>query len=477
MLNTRQFYINGKWVDPHVERDHHVINPTTEEPCTVISLGGEKDVDDAVAAARAAYPVWKNTPVEERIAALERLIDNYEAGVEDMARSMSVEMGAPIDFSTNVHFVAGLNHLRNFAKIAREFTFEEPLSEESPDSWIIYEPAGVVALITPWNWPMNQIMLKVGAAIVAGCTMVVKPSEESPLSALILADMVDRAGFPPGVFNLVNGDGAGVGTAMSSHMDVDLVSFTGSGRAGKLVSEAAIGNLKKVHLELGGKGANLVFDDADPDAVARGVRQLMINSGQSCIAPSRMVVEESAYDQAVEIATEVGESLTVGPAEEPGPHLGPVVNKAQFEKIQGLIRSGIEEGARVIVGGPDRPEGFNRGFYVRPTIFADVTNDMAIAREEIFGPVLVMMKFKDEDDAIEIANDTDFGLMNYVQTQDAEKLKRVSRKLRSGMVEANGIRRGAGAPFGGVKQSGNGREGGKWGLEDFLEVKLVSGWK
>lgn len=477
MLNTRQFYINGKWVDPHVERDHHVINPTTEEPCTVISLGGEKDVDDAVAAARAAYPVWKNTPVEERIAALERLIDNYEAGVEDMARSMSVEMGAPIDFSTNVHFVAGLNHLRNFAKIAREFTFEEPLSEESPDSWIIYEPAGVVALITPWNWPMNQIMLKVGAAIVAGCTMVVKPSEESPLSALILADMVDRAGFPPGVFNLVNGDGAGVGTAMSSHMDVDLVSFTGSGRAGKLVSEAAIGNLKKVHLELGGKGANLVFDDADPDAVARGVRQLMINSGQSCIAPSRMVVEESAYDQAVEIATEVGESLTVGPAEEPGPHLGPVVNKAQFEKIQGLIRSGIEEGARVIVGGPGRPEGFNRGFYVRPTIFADVTNDMAIAREEIFGPVLVMMKFKDEDDAIEIANDTDFGLMNYVQTQDAEKLKRVSRKLRSGMVEANGIRRGAGAPFGGVKQSGNGREGGKWGLEEFLEVKLVSGWK
>ncbi|MBF9028585.1 aldehyde dehydrogenase family protein [Rhodobacterales bacterium FZCC0188] len=477
MLNTRQFYINGKWVDPHVERDHHVINPTTEEPCTVISLGGEKDVDDAVAAARAAYPVWKNTPVEERIAALERLIDNYEAGVEDMARSMSVEMGAPIDFSTNVHFVAGLNHLRNFAKIAREFTFEEPLSEESPDSWIIYEPVGVVALITPWNWPMNQIMLKVGAAIVAGCTMVVKPSEESPLSALILADMVDRAGFPPGVFNLVNGDGAGVGTAMSSHMDVDLVSFTGSGRAGKLVSEAAIGNLKKVHLELGGKGANLVFDDADPDAVARGVRQLMINSGQSCIAPSRMVVEESAYDQAVEIATEVGESLTVGPAEEPGPHLGPVVNKAQFEKIQGLIRSGIEEGARVIVGGPGRPEGFNRGFYVRPTIFADVTNDMAIAREEIFGPVLVMMKFKDEDDAIEIANDTDFGLMNYVQTQDAEKLKRVSRKLRSGMVEANGIRRGAGAPFGGVKQSGNGREGGKWGLEEFLEVKLVSGWK
>lgn len=477
MLNTRQFYINGKWVDPHVERGHHVINPTTEEPCTAISLGGEKDVDDAVAAARAAYPVWKDTPVEERIAALERLIDNYEAGVEDMARSMSVEMGAPIDFSTNVHFVAGLNHLRNFAKIAREFRFEEPLSEESPDSWIIYEPAGVVALITPWNWPMNQIMLKVGAAIVAGCTMVVKPSEESPLSALILADMVDRAGFPPGVFNLVNGDGAGVGTAMSSHMDVDLVSFTGSGRAGKLVSEAAIGNLKKVHLELGGKGANLVFEDADPDAVARGVRQLMINSGQSCIAPSRMVVEESAYDQAVEIATEVGESLTVGPAEEPGPHLGPVVNKAQFEKIQGLIRSGIEEGARVIVGGPDRPEGFNRGFYVRPTIFADVTNDMAIAREEIFGPVLVMMKFKDEDDAIEIANDTDFGLMNYVQTQDAEKLKRVSRKLRSGMVEANGIRRGAGAPFGGVKQSGNGREGGKWGLEDFLEVKLVSGWK
>lgn len=476
MLNTRQFYINGRWVDPHVARDHDVINPTTEEACTTISLGSESDVDDAVAAARAAYPIWKETPVEERIDALERLIANYEAGADEMARSMTVEMGAPIDFSRNVHFMAGLGHLKNFAKVAREFTFEEPLSEESPDSWIIYEPAGVVALITPWNWPMNQIMLKVGAAIVSGCTMVVKPSEESPLSALILADMVDRAGFPPGVFNLVNGDGAGVGTALSSHMDIDLVSFTGSGRAGKLVSQAAIGNLKQVHLELGGKGANLVFEDADPQAVERGVRQLMINSGQSCIAPSRMIVEAGAYDKAVEIATEVGESLTVGPAEEHGPHLGPVVNRAQFEKIQGLIQKGIDEGARLIAGGPGRPEGFNRGFYVRPTIFADVTNDMTIAKEEIFGPVLVMMKFEDEDDAIKIANDTEFGLMNYVQTQDDEKLKRVSRAMRSGMVEANGVRRGPGAPFGGIKQSGNGREGGKWGMEDFLEVKLVSGW-
>jgi aldehyde dehydrogenase (NAD+) len=477
MLNTRQFYINGKWVDPHVARAHDVINPTTEEPCTTISLGSEADVNDAVAAARAAFPIWKDTPVEERIAALERLIANYETDADEMAQAMTIEMGAPIDFSRNVHFMAGLGHLKNFAKVAKEFTFEEPLSEESPDSWIIYEPAGVAALITPWNWPMNQIMLKVGAAIVSGCTMVVKPSEESPLSALILADMVDRADFPPGVFNLVNGDGAGVGTALSSHMDIDLVSFTGSGRAGKLVSQAAIGNLKQVHLELGGKGANLIFEDADSQAVERGVRHLMVNSGQSCIAPSRMIIEESAYDQAVETAAKVGEGLTVGPAEEHGPHLGPVVNRSQFENIQELIQKGIDEGARLITGGLGRPEGFNRGYFVRPTIFADVTNDMTIAKEEIFGPVLVMMKFKDEEDAIQIANDTEFGLMNYVQTQDDKKLRRVSRAMRSGMVEANGVRRGAGAPFGGIKQSGNGREGGRWGMEDFLEVKLVSGWK
>tara|TARA_B100000965_G_scaffold406790_1_gene448673 strand:+ start:60834 stop:62267 length:1434 start_codon:yes stop_codon:yes gene_type:complete len=476
MLDTRNFYINGKWVAPHEARDHHVINPTNEEPCTIVSLGSENDVNDAVAAARAAFNSWKETPVEDRIAALESLIENYEEGADEMAEAMSLEMGAPIDFSRNVHFMAGLSHLRNFAEVARKFTFEEPLSDEAQDSWIIYEPAGVAALITPWNWPMNQVMLKVGAAIVAGCTMVLKPSEESPLSALILADMIDRAGFPPGVFNLVNGDGAGVGTALSGHTDVDVVSFTGSCRAGKLVSTNAVENLKRVHLELGGKGANLVFADADSDAVERGVRQLMINSGQSCIAPSRMVVEKQAYDEAVQTAEMVGQTLEVGPAGEHGPHLGPVVNKAQFEKIQGLIQSGIEEGARVVVGGPGRPDGFNRGFYVRPTIFADVTNDMRIAKEEIFGPVLVMMKFEDEQDAIDIANDTEFGLMNYVQTQDSEKLKRVSRQLRSGMVEANGIRRGAGAPFGGIKQSGNGREGGKWGMEDFLEVKLVSGW-
>ncbi|PHS19350.1 MAG: aldehyde dehydrogenase family protein [Blastopirellula sp.] len=477
MQNTRQFYINGEWVEPHEPRDHNVINPTTEMPCTAISLGGAKDVNDAVAAARAAFPAWKDTPGEERIAALERLIKNYEEGADSMANAMSLEMGTPIDFSRNVHFMAGLGHLRNFAKVAREFTFEEPLSEDSPDSWIIYEPVGVAALITPWNWPMNQVMLKVGAAIVSGCTMVLKPSEESPLSALILADMIDEAGFPPGVFNLVNGDGASVGAALSGHMDVDVVSFTGSGRAGKLVSANAVESLKRVHLELGGKGANLVFADADPDAVERGVRQLMINSGQSCIAPSRMVIEESVYDEAVQTAENVGQTLTVGAAGKHGPHLGPVVNKAQFEKIQSLIQKGIDEGARLIVGGPGRSDSFNRGFFVRPTIFADVTNDMTIAREEIFGPVLVMMKFKDEEDAIRIANDTEFGLMNYVQTQDDEKLKRVSRQLRSGMVEANGVRRGAGAPFGGVKQSGNGREGGKWGMEDFLEVKLVSGWK
>jgi aldehyde dehydrogenase (NAD+) len=311
---------------------------------------------------------------------------------------------------------------------------------------------------------------------VTGNTMILKPSEESPVSAMLLADMIHEAGFPPGVFNLINGDGPGVGTALAKHPEIDTISLTGSGRAGKAVSINAVENLKRVHLELGGKGANLVFADADDAAVERGVRYMMVNSGQSCIAPSRMIVEDSAYDAAVATAAEVCNTIPTGPASEHGAHIGPVVNRAQFDKIQDLIQSGIDEGARLVAGGPGRPDGVNRGFYVRPTVFADVTPDMRIAREEIFGPVLAMMKFSDEAEAVKMANDTEFGLANYIQTTDADKLKRVSRQLRSGMVEANGVRRGAGAPFGGMKQSGNGREGGTFGMEDFLEVKVVSGW-
>jgi aldehyde dehydrogenase (NAD+) len=477
MIERRDFYINGAWVAPHTARDHHVINPTTEEPCSLISLGSKADVDDAVAAARAAFPAWMATPVEERIALLEKLVEIYNSRKEEMAQAISMEMGAPIDFATNMHVGMGTLHLSTFAKVARDFVFEEQLGDHAPDSWIIREPVGVCALITPWNWPMNQVSLKVGAAIVTGNTMILKPSEESPISAMLLADMFHEAGFPPGVFNLVNGDGPGVGTALSEHMDVDAISLTGSGRAGQAVSVAAASNLKRVHLELGGKGANLIFADADDAAVERGVRYMMMNTGQSCIAPSRMIVEASVYDAAVEKAAEVCNTVAVGPAGEAGAHIGPVVNKAQFDKIQDLIQSGIDEGARLVAGGPGRPEDMNRGFYVRPTIFADVTPDMRIAREEIFGPVLVMMKFEDEADAVAQANDTEFGLANYLQTGDDERLRRVSRQLRSGMVEVNGVRRGAGAPFGGMKQSGNGREGGTFGMEDFLEVKVVSGWK
>jgi aldehyde dehydrogenase (NAD+) len=323
---------------------------------------------------------------------------------------------------------------------------------------------------------MNQVTLKVGAAAIAGCTMVLKPSEESPLNAIIFAEMIDEAGFPPGVFNLVNGDGVGVGTQLSGHKDIDMVSFTGSTRAGTAISKNAAETLKKVHLELGGKGANIVFADADEKAVKRGVLHCMNNTGQSCNAPTRMLVERSIYDQAVKTAAAAAEVVSIGSASEEGRHIGPVVNEVQFNKIQALIQKGIDEGARVVAGGTGRPNGMERGFYVQPTVFADVEHDMTIAREEIFGPVLSIIPFDTEEEAIAMANDTVYGLTNYVQTQDGEKANRLARALRSGMVEMNGQSRGAGAPFGGMKQSGNGREGGKWGIEDFLEIKSVSGW-
>jgi aldehyde dehydrogenase (NAD+) len=476
MLEKKAFYINGSWVAPLAGRDHPVINPSTEEADAVISLGGQQDTDAAVAAARGAFPAWMNTPAAERIALVEKLLESYQQRSDALAEAISLEMGAPIDLAHNEQVAAGAGHIKNFLNAVKNFQFDRPLGDHAPNARVLYEPVGVCALITPWNWPMNQISLKVAAAAIAGCTMVLKPSEESPLNAMIFADAVDAAGFPDGVFNLVNGDGAGVGTQLSNHPDVDMVSFTGSTRAGTAISKAAADSLKRVTLELGGKGANIIFNDADAKAVKRGVLHCMNNTGQSCNAPTRMLVQREVYDQAVATATEVAGLVEVAPAHETGRHIGPVVNEVQFNKIQALIQKGIDEGARLVAGGPGRPDGMDRGFYVQPTVFADVNNEMTIAREEIFGPVLSILPFDTEEEAIKIANETVYGLTNYIQTQDGEKGKRVARQLRSGMVEMNGQSRGAGAPFGGMKQSGNGREGGIWGIEDFLEVKSVSGW-
>ncbi|RMH48661.1 MAG: aldehyde dehydrogenase family protein [Alphaproteobacteria bacterium] len=476
MIERRQFYIDGAWTDPRDGRDLPVIDPATEEPCAVISLGGQADTDAAVAAARGAFEDWAFTPHAERVALLERLLEIYNARADEMAEAISLEMGAPIDMAREQQVPAGSWHTRNFIRALKDFAFERPLGPHAPEDRILMDPVGVVAAITPWNWPMNQVTLKVVPALGVGCTVVLKPSEVAPLSALLFAEMIDEAGFPKGVFNLVNGDGAGVGTQLSVHPDVDMVSFTGSTRAGIAISKNAADTIKRVALELGGKGANIVFADADEKAVVRGVRHCFNNTGQSCNAPTRMLVERSVYDDAVETARQVAEKTAVGSPREPGRHIGPVVSEAQFEKIQRLIEKGIEEGARLVAGGPGRPEGFNRGYFVRPTVFADVSNDMTIAQEEIFGPVLSIIPFDTEEDAVRIANDTVYGLTNYVQSQDIERCRRVARRLRSGMVEMNGKPRGAGSPFGGVKQSGNGREGGVWGIEEFLEVKAVSGW-
>ena len=476
MQEHRNFYINGQWVAPTTANDFPVIDPSTEEPCAVISLGDAADTDAAVAAAKAAFPAWAATAPAERLALIERILEVYNNRAEDLAQAMSLEMGAPIDMARSQQVGAGSYHIGNFIRAARDFAFERPLGPHAPNDLIRYEPVGVTALITPWNWPMNQITLKVIAALAAGCTMVLKPSEIAPLSAVVWSEIMDAAGTPAGVYNMVQGDGPGVGTQLSGHPDVDMVSFTGSTRAGIAISKNAAETLKRVHLELGGKGANIIFADADDKAVKRGVLHMMNNSGQSCNAPSRMLVARDVYDQAVEIARETAGKVTVGPASESGRHIGPVVSQAQYDKIQGLIQKGIDEGARLVAGGLGRPENLNRGYFVRPTVFADVTNDMTIAREEIFGPVLSMIPFETEQEAIEIANDTVYGLTNYVQTTDPERANRVARQLRSGMVEMNGKSRAPGAPFGGMKQSGNGREGGVFGIEDFLEIKAISGW-
>lgn len=476
MIEKRNFYIDGAWVAPEVARDCEVIDPSTEEPCAVISLGDQADTDAAVAAAKAALPGWRTTDPAERIAAVERIAKVYAERAEEMAQAISLEMGAPIDLARRNQWGAGAYHIRNFIDAAKACDWVHPLGDGTPGAMIAYEAVGVVGLITPWNWPMNQVTLKVIPAILAGCTMVLKPSEEAPLSSMLFAEIVDAAGLPKGVFNLVNGDGLGVGTQLSTHPDVEMISFTGSTRAGRAISKAAAETLKRVTLELGGKGANLVFADADDDAVARGVRHCFQNSGQSCNAPTRMLVERSAYERAVEIARKTAEETQVASPREEGQHIGPVVNRAQFEKIQGLIETGIAEGAKLLAGGPGRPEQLNRGFYVRPTVFADCDPSMTIMNEEIFGPVLSIMPFDSEEQAIEVANATPYGLTNYVQSGSGARRNRLARALRSGMVEMNGQDRGAGAPFGGVGASGRAREGGRWGIEEFCDVKSISGW-
>ncbi len=476
MLEKRDFYINGRWVAPAKPRDCPVIDPSSEEVCAVISLGDAADTNAAVAAAKAAFPAWAATPPAERRAAVVRILDQYDKRKEDLARAMSMEMGSPINHARNEQAPCLPWHTKNFLTAFDQIEWVRPLGPHAPNDRISLEPIGVVGLITPWNWPMNQIALKAIPAILTGCTCVLKPSEESPLNAMIFAEFCHDAGLPPGVFNLVNGDGAGVGAQLSTHPDVQMISFTGSTRAGRAITKAAAETLKRVTLELGGKGANVIFADADDRAVERGVRHMMDNTGQSCNAPSRMLVERPIYDKAVEIAAQVANAIKVGPANEEGDHIGPVVNRRQWEQIQGYIQKGMDEGARLIAGGPGLPEGFNRGFYVKPTIFADVVPGMTIEREEIFGPVLCMIPFEGEEEAVRIANDTPYGLTNYVQSQDGAKRNRMALRLKSGMVQMNGKSRAAGSPFGGVKSSGRAREGGLWGLEEFLEAKAISGW-
>lgn len=476
MIDARKFYINGTWVSPHTATDRAVIDPSSEEAYATISLGDQADTDAAVAAAKSALPEWSAAPKEQRLAILRKVLDVYKRRSAEMGEAMSREMGAPHDLSHGIQTGIGAMHIQAFIDTLEKFDFECTLRDDTPNDRIIYEPIGVCALITPWNWPMNQVTLKVIPALAAGCTMVLKPSEEAPMSSLLFAEILDEAGVPAGVFNLVNGDGAGVGTQLSGHPDVAFVSFTGSTRAGTAISKNAADTVKRVSLELGGKGANIIFADADPDAVQRGAIHCFNNTGQSCNAPTRMLVERSRYDAAVQEAIRTAEAQTVDIAAKTGDHIGPMINQIQFDKVQSMIDVGIKEGAKLVAGGTGRPQGLNRGYFVRPTVFADCTNDMDVMRQEIFGPVLCIMPFDSEDEAIKIANDTPYGLTNYVQTSDPKRANRVARALKSGMVEMNGNFRSAGAPFGGFKQSGTGREGGVWGLEEYLEVKAVGGW-
>jgi aldehyde dehydrogenase (NAD+) len=473
MPDSREFYIDGKWVKPRKAHDMPVLNPATEDPIATISLGAKSDVDDAVAAARRAFPSFSATTREERLALLAAIMGAYQQHYEEMAETISREMGAPMGLSKSAQAAAPIAHLATIMEILKDYQFEH----ERGSTMMRREPIGVCGLITPWNWPVNQIACKVLPGLAAGCTMVLKPSEIAPLSGLLWAQILDEAGVPAGVFNLVNGDGPTVGEAIAAHPGVDMVSFTGSTRAGVAVAIAAAPTVKRVTQELGGKSANIVLDDADLEGVvSNGVRGCFMNSGQSCNAPTRMLVSRKQHDAAVEIAKATAESMRVGDPFGDSTMLGPVVSQAQFDKIQRLIQAGIDEGAQLAVGGTGRPEGLGRGYYVKPTVFGKVRNDMTIAREEIFGPVLSILPYEGDDDAVRIANDTPYGLSGYVSSGDLKRAREVATKIRSGNVHVNGAQIDFHSCFGGYKQSGNGREWGEPGLEEYMELKAVLGW-
>ena len=475
MKDYLQFYIDGRWVDPVGEaRPFPVINPATEEPIARIALGSAKDVDLAVTAARRAFETWSQTTREQRLDLLKSISAAYQARYDEVAETISREMGAPLWLAKAAQAATGLGHFAQMIAVLEKYPFEELRGT----TLIRREPIGVCGLITPWNWPINQIACKVAPALAAGCTMVLKPTEIAPLSAILFAEILDEAGVPAGVFNLVNGDGPTVGQAISEHPGVDMVSFTGSTRAGIEVARAAAPTVKRVAQELGGKSANIILDDADfASAVGGGTMGCAMNSGQSCNAPTRMLVPRSRHDEAVAIAKATAEQITVGDPFAATSRLGPVVSEAQWKKIQGLIQKGIDEGATLVVGGPGRPEGLTRGYFVRPTVFANVRNDMSIAREEIFGPVLSILPYEDEEDAIRIANETQYGLAGYVSSGNLERARRVASRIRAGQILVNGAPPDFSAPFGGYKQSGNGREWGEYGFEEFLETKAVIGWE
>ncbi len=474
MQHERQHYVNGAWVEPLEPVLLDVIDPSTEEPFIRIAVGGPKDVDRAVAAARAAFPSFARTTRKERLELLRNILAEYNKRRDDIAETLAQEMGAPRKFAYERQSATGTNHLTRMIEALESFRFEEPQGA----TMIVREPIGVVGLITPWNWPINQITCKVAPALAAGCTMVLKPSEIAPLNAVIWSEVMHAAGVPKGVYNMVQGEGAVVGEAMSAHPDIDMMSFTGSTRAGILVAQASARSVKRVAQELGGKSANILLPDVDfPTAVTKGVLGMMVNSGQSCSAPTRMFVPLDRQDEVKAIARTAAESLVVGDVGDERTNLGPVVSEVQFNKVQRLIQAGIDEGAELVTGGPGRPEHLNRGYFVRPTVFANVRNDMTIAREEIFGPVLSILPYRDEADAVRMANETVYGLAAYVQSGDLAHARRVAAEMRAGNVHLNYPAADSAAPFGGYKQSGNGREYGKWGLEEFLEVKAVIGYE
>ena len=474
MREYTQFYINGEWVDPSAPNSFDVINPATEDVCGHIALGNEADVDKAVAAAKAAFATFSVSSREDRIALLAAIVEAYKARYNDVADAISEEMGAPTKLAVQAQAGAGLGHIAQALEVLQTFEFEEGIGPHR----VFKEPIGVVGMITPWNWPVNQITCKVAPALAVGCTMVLKPSEVAPLSGYVFSEIMHAAGVPAGVFNMVNGDGPGVGTALSKHKDVDMMSFTGSTRAGTLVAQNAAPTVKRVTQELGGKSPNIILDDADLEsAVTGGLLHMYTNTGQSCNAPTRMLVPAAKLAAAEAIAAKVSESVVVGDPKAEGTTMGPVVSEVQFNKIQGLIEKGIAEGAKLVTGGTGRPEGLEKGYFIKPTVFSEANNQMTIAREEIFGPVLTMIPYATEEEAIEIANDTDYGLAGYVQSGSIDHARKVASRIRAGNVHLNGASAGMDVPFGGFKQSGNGREWGAHGFTDYLEIKAISGYE